>query len=123
MSGKAIQIRRNDQYLGSKWEKWTLVYPPQPDPSMDKILRNNDLPDTIKRKADLFEIMRMYILGRVPDWKGTAFKVLHMVGGRGVGIKVIWSGRVWRDGRAEITKSKKTGKMIDRLGEPPFELK
>ncbi len=67
--------------------------------------------------------MRTYILPSVPEWKGAVFKVLHMVGGRGKGIKVIWIGRVWRDGRVVLVRSKKTGELIDKLGDPPFELK
>lgn len=99
------------KYAGRKWYKWNLVYPPQ-DPKR----KSNDLSDTIKRKADLFDIMRMYIVPGVADWEPTEFHVLHMRGGRGRGIKVVWEGKVWRDGRVDPDKSK------DLLGEPPFEL-
>ena len=111
MAGKAIQIQRLTKYQGRKWYKWVLVYP-----SIDKTRKNNDLLDTIKRKVDLFDIMRMYIVPSVPDWEPTTFKVLHMRGGRGRGIKVVWEGKAWRDGRVDPDKSK------DLLGEPPFEL-
>ena len=123
MVSKSMQIQRNDQYPDSRWEKWTLVYPPRVYPSIDRTRRGNDISDDIKYKEDLYGIMRMYIPPNVPEWKGAVFKVLHMVGGRGKGIKVIWIGRVWRDGRVVLVRSKKTGEMIDKLGDPPFELK
>ena len=122
MAGKAIQIYRNDQYRNSKREKWTLIYPPRVYTSIDRTRKGNDLSDDITHKADLFDIMRMYIPPDVPDWKGAVFKVQHMVGGRGKGIKVLWVGRVWTDGRVALVRWKKTGNMIDKLGESPFEL-
>lgn len=123
MAGKAIQIYRNDQYPNSKREKWTLVYPPRIYSPIDRTRNGNDLSDEITYKEDLYGIMRMFIPPDVPEWKGAVFKVQHMVGGRGKGIKVLWVGRVWTDGRVALVRWKKTGAMIDKLGEPPFELK
>jgi hypothetical protein len=97
-----------------------LCYPPQEYPT-DRTRGDSDLPDTVRRKSDLFGIMRTFILPDTPDWKGTTFKVIHPCG-RSC-LKVVWHGLAWRDGRATVTRSKKTGEMIDRLGEPPFELK
>lgn len=122
MTGKAIQIHREDQYPNLKREKWTLVYPPQAYPA-GKMRESHDIIDEIKYKEDLFGIMRMYLLPNVPEWKGMVFKVLHMVGGRGRGIKVLWIGRVWADGRVALVRSKKTGELIDKLGDEPFGLK
>jgi hypothetical protein len=111
MVGKAIQIQRLTKYEGRKWYRWVLVYPPR-DPER----KSGDLQDTVKRKIDLFNIMQMYIIPSVPDWMPTDFKVLHMRGGRGKGIKVVWEGKVWRYGKVDPDNSK------DLLGEPPFEL-
>ena len=111
MAGKAIQVQRLTKYEGRKWFKWQLVYPPQVEPGQSK-----DIPDTIKCKEDLFAVMRMYIIPAVQDWAPTTFKVMHMRGGRGQGIKVVWEGEVWRDGKVVPDTSK------DHLGEPPFEL-
>lgn len=112
MVGKAIQIQRLTKYGGLKWYRWVLVYPPR-----DLERKSGDLQDTIKRKIDLFDIMQIYIVPSVPDWMPTTFKVLHMRGGRGRGIKVIWEGKVWRYGKVspDVTK--------DFLGETPFELR
>lgn len=112
MVGKAIQIQRLTKYEGRKWNRWVLVYPPR-----DPRKKNFDLPDTVKRKIDLFDIMQMYIVPSVPDWMPTTFKVLYMRGGRGIGIKVIWEGKVWRYGKVSPDNSK------DFLGETPFELR
>jgi len=112
MTGKAIQIQRLTKYEGLKWNRWVLVYPPRNPGS-----GNCDIPDIIKRKVDLFDIMQIYIVPSVPEWMPTTFKVLHMRGGRGRGIKVIWEGKVWRYGKVSPDISK------DFLGEAPFELR
>ena len=112
MTGRAIQIQRLTKYEGREWYRWMLVYPPQ-----DPKTKNRDLPDMVRRKIDLFDIMQMYIVPSVPDWMPTTFKVLYMRGGRGRGIKVIWEGKVWRYGKVSPDNSK------DFLGETPFELR
>lgn len=112
MTGKSLQIQRLTKYQGRKWFRWVLVYP-----LIDERQKSTDLPDTIKLKSDLFSIMRTQVIPSVPDWMPTTFKVMHMRGGRGRGIKVVWEGQVWRDGRVEPDRTK------DRLGETPFSLK
>ncbi len=111
MTGKCLQIFRLTAYPGRKWFKWVLVYPPQ------KPGESKDLPDTVKRKEDMFGIMGMYILGSVPDWMPTQFKIIHPCG-RSC-LRVLWRGKVWRDGKVVLEQGKKS----DLLGEPPFELK
>ena len=112
MVGKAIQIQRLTKYEGRKWYRWVLVYPPR-----DRNRVSNDIPSTIKRKVDLFEIMRMYIVPGVFDWMPTEFKVIHMQGGRGRGFKVVWVGKIWRHDKVSPDNSK------DLLSEPPFRLR
>jgi hypothetical protein len=121
MTGKCLQLFRLTQYPGRKWWKWQLVYPPQEYPDRRHQRKNSDLPDTIKRKEDLFATMRMYLLPSVPDWQGMEFKAIHPCGASC--LKVVWRGRVWRDGRTSLTRSKKTETTVDLLGEPPFDLK
>ena len=121
MAGRAIQIQRETPYPNSKRERWVLVYPPQEYASIRQ--KGHDIPEGITRKEDLYAIMRMNLLDSAPAWRGMVFKVLHMQGGQGRGFKVIWLGRVWADGRVALVRWKKTGRTIDLLGEPPFNLK
>jgi len=122
MAHKAIQIQRATQYRGIKRTRWVLVYPPREyAPTYKK--GQHDIPDSIKRKEDIFTIMRTYLLPSAPEWRGMVFKVLHMTGGQGKGFNVIWLGRVWADGKVELVRWKKTGRTVDLLGEPPFSLK
>jgi hypothetical protein len=122
MTGRCLQLFRLTQYTGRKWFRWQLVYPPQEHPSIRRGERkSSDLPDTIKRKGDLFAVMRLFLLPSVPDWKPTEFKAIHPCGASC--LKVLWLGNVWRDGRTSLTRSKKTETTVDLLNEPPFNLK
>lgn len=119
MTGKAIQIQALfpcQKTSRSKQQCWTVVYPPQPHPSdANSIFRDNDIPSWIKRKTDLHGMMKSNIPPGY-SWRPTRFKVFWMRGGRGHGIRKIWQGRVFPDGRVEPNHK------LDKLGDPPFNL-
>lgn len=107
MVGRVLQIFRLDSYpdgLGRK--SWRLCYPAY-------TVTNKDIPDYIKEKKQVFEIMTYFILPGMQSWNHTRFKVIHPCG-RSC-LRKMWDGYVFIDGKVK--------QKVDNLGDRPFYLK